>query len=454
MPENLPGNVLEKLDSLKPSERGEAIAAAAKLLAGGEIKVPATRNSANLHLHTFHSYNSLGFSPSHLVWEAKRQGLALAGSTDFDTLDAMEEMFQAEKSLKIPTTVSLETRTYAEAYATEEVSSPGEPGVMYMMGVGFAALPAAGTPAAAFFASLKSQSRDRNLALLGKINPLLGLAALDYDRDVIPLTPSGNATERHICAALDNRARAVFPEAGKLAEFWAKILGAAPDKAAELIANPGTLQNTIRAKLMKKGGPGYIQPGSGSFPAVEDFFAMMRASRAIPCLAWLDGLSAGEADPDRLVANAIAWGARAVNIIPDRNWNIADAALKKKKLAALEAFVKAAKAPGLPIIAGTEMNSPGQKFVDDFFAPELLPYVEDFMNGAYFLYGHTVLERAFRMGAMSEWAEGTFGSDWKTANAFYAQAGRSARPGADYSPDSLPADPGIKDLFSLLLSKG
>ncbi len=454
MPDNLPENVLAKLDSFNPSERREALAAAAKLMAEGVVKIPPAENIANLHLHTFHSYNSLGYSPSHVAWEAKRQGLALVGSTDFDTLDAMEEMFQAEKILKIPVTVSLETRTYAEAYAMEEVSSPGEPGVMYMMGVGFTALPAAGTPAAAFFASLKKQSRERNLALLAKINPLLGPAAVDYDRDVLPLTPSGNATERHICAALDRRARAAFPEAGRLAEFWSKTLGVDPDQAREMLANPGKLQNTIRAKLMKKGGPGYIQPGSGSFPAVEDFFVMVKNLRAIPCLAWLDGTSPGEADPDRLIANAIAWGARAVNVIPDRNWNIADAAAKKRKIAALEAFAKAARAAGLPLIAGTEMNSPGQKFVDDFFAPELLPYVEDFMNGAYFLYGHTVLERAFRMGAMSEWAETTFASDWKTANAFYAQAGRSALPGADYSAASLTAVPGVKELFSLLLSKG
>ncbi len=451
MPDNQSVN---PIDSFNPSDRQNYLASTARDIVGRRFEWPRPKNMANLHVHTFHSYNSLGYSPTHVVDEARSQGLALVGSTDFDTLDAMEEMFEAGKILKIPTTVSLETRTYAEAYATEEVSSPGEPGVMYMMGIGFTAPPESGTPAAAFFASLKTQSRERNLALLNKINPLLGAAALDYDRDVTPLTPSGNATERHICAALDGRARAVFPDRAKLAEFWAGTLGLAADKAAELIGNPGSLQNTIRAKLMKKGGPGYIQPGSGSFPAVEDFFVMVKNSRAIPCLAWLDGLSAGEADPDRLVANAIAWGARAVNIIPDRNWNIADPALKKRKLAALEAFVKAARAPGLPIIAGTEMNSPGQKFVDDFFTPELLPYIEDFMNGAYFLYGHTVLERAFRMGAVSEWADKTFGSDWRTANAFYAQAGRSAQPGADYSAASLPAAPGVKDVFSLLLSKG
>ena len=41
----------------------------------------------------------------------------------------------------------------------------------------------------------------------------------------------------------------------------------------------------------------------------------------------------------------------------------------------------------LPIFVGTEMNKAGQPFVDDFHAPELTPYVEDFLAGARWVYG-------------------------------------------------------------------
>jgi hypothetical protein len=66
-------------------------------------------------------------------------------------------------------------------------------------------------------------------------------------------------------------------------------------------------------------------------------------------------------------------GVAAINIIPDRNWNIPDENAKAVKLENLYHVVDLADALDLPIIVGTEMNSFGQKRVDDFDAPELDP---------------------------------------------------------------------------------
>ncbi|MDR1745026.1 MAG: hypothetical protein LBS30_04650 [Planctomycetota bacterium] len=418
----LPEAVQADLNAFDPAKRKAALAVAVR---DGRSHWPQPANISNIHCHTFYSYCCMDLSPYGLVWEAGRRGLAVVGSTDFDVLNAMDEMFEAGDALGMRTTVSLETRVFSEAYADREVSSPGEPGVMYMMGIGFTKLPAANS----IFPTLAAQSRARNLEMVAKVNAVMGKAAIDYDRDVLPLTPAGNATERHLCAAYDNKARAAFANESDLAAFWAGVLGLDAAKARSLIGDAGGLRNAIRAKLMKKGGVGYSQPGKGSFPKVEDFFAMVRDARAVPCLAWLDGTSAGEADPGRLIDDAMSWGARAVNIIPDRNWNIADPAAKTKKMAALAAFVGEARKRALPIVAGTELNGPGQKFVDSFDAPELAPYVADFMDGAYWLYGHTVMERFEGKGAMSPWAEEKFGGDRAAANAFYAQTGRETRPG-------------------------
>ncbi len=120
-----------------------------------------------------------------------------------------------------------------------------------------------------------------------------------------------------------------------------------------------------------------------------------------------------------------------MNIIPDRNWNFADPAVKEKKTAALAAFVAEARKRDLPIIAGTELNGPGQKFVDSFDAPELAPYVADFMNGAYWLYGHTVLDRFGDKGVFSPWAGRVFKDDRAASFAFYADAGREILPGKE-----------------------
>ncbi len=423
-------DVLEALNGFDPEERREAVDEIAAALKSGALARPATGDWVNCHAHTFFSYNSLNLSPSGLVWEALRQGLWAIASTDFDVLDAMDEMLRAGDALAVRTAVSLETRAYAADYADRELNSPGEPGVVYAMGVGFVRRPFPDSAAGKVFASLAERSRRRNEDMVAKVNDALDPVRLDYAQDVLPLTPSGNATERHLCQAYDVAAAARYADPDDLAGFWADRLGLGRDAVDTLLADRGALRNTIRAKLMKQGGVGYVKPDRDSFPKVEDFFAMAAAAGAVPCYAWLDGTTSGERDPGALLDDAIRWGARSVNIIPDRNWNIADPAAKQTKLAALAAFVKAARERDLPIIAGTELNGPGQKFVDSFDTPELAPYVDDFRTGAAWLYGHTFLERADTMGASSEWAQIHFGGDRAASNRFYAEVGRRVRPGA------------------------
>ena len=133
---------------------------------------------------------------------------------------------------------------------------------------------------------------------------------------------------------------------------------------------------------MKKGGPGYITPNASSFPALEDMNAFTKACGGIPCLAWLNGLSGGESDAVKLLEFHASKGAEAITIIPDRNWNTSDPEKKAKLVAKLDEIIKAAREIGMPILAGTELNTPGQKLVDDFQREPLSFYLDDFLTGA------------------------------------------------------------------------
>ena len=156
---------------------------------------------------------------------------------------------------------------------------------------------------------------------------------------------------------------------------------------------------------MKRGGIGYTQPGPDTFPSVDEVNQLIVASQALPCAAWLDGTLKGEQDIEELLNLLIAKGVAALNIIPDRNWNIADPDIRQKKVENLYKVVDLAKKLDLPLNIGTEMNSFGQKLVDDFDQPELAPLRDAFMDGAYFIYGHTVMQRALGLGYQSEWAK-------------------------------------------------
>jgi hypothetical protein len=73
------------------------------------------------------------------------------------------------------------------------------------------------------------------------------------------------------------------------------------------------------------------------------------------------------------------------------------------------------------------MNSFGQKLVDDFSAPELQPVIGDFMNGAYFIYGHTLMQRHAGLGYQSDWAKSQLPTR-RQRNDFYTQIGRHVPP--------------------------
>ena len=75
------------------------------------------------------------------------------------------------------------------------------------------------------------------------------------------------------------------------------------------------------------------------------------------------------------------------------------------------------------------MNAPGNKLVDDFDVPEMAPVKQAFLDGAHFIYGHTVMQRALGLGYQSEWAQAHLPTR-RERNDFYTAVGYRVPPGA------------------------
>jgi hypothetical protein len=419
-------SLLERqLNSFDLAQRRQALNSLARMVETGNVNVQPPREIANMHCHSFFSYNGYDMSPSGLAWMAKREGIKLLGIVDFDVLDGIEEFLDACQLLNVRGTAGLETRIFLEEFRHDELNSPGEPGISYHMGVGFFnnSLPETGQ---ALIDDMQKRADNRNRAMITRLNEYLTPLHLDYEIDVLPLTPAGNATERHILTALVDKTRQVIPD---FADFWAQKLDVPVSSVEEMAGEIPKFKNLIRAKLMKRGGVAYIQPDESTFPGVDEAHQLITGAGAIPCITWLDGTSSGEQKVEELLALLIEKGAGALNIVPERNWNIADPAVKKIKLANLYKVVALANQFDLPVLAGTEMNAPGQKFVDDFGTSELAPVCDAFLRGAYFLYGHTILARFAGMGYQSEWA-GRQLQTRKNKNDFYEKAGKLVEPKA------------------------
>jgi hypothetical protein len=424
--------LLEDLNHPTCETRLETIDRIAFLRDSGQWSSSPTRPWMNLHAHTFYSFNSEGWSPSRLVFEAYRIGLEVVGSVDFDVLDAMEEMLEAGDRMNIKTTVGLETRVFIPEYADRVLNSPGEPGIAYFMVTGCTHLPAEGSRAEATLSSLKRISQARNLEMLSRVNNHLREVQLDYETDVLPLTPAGNPTERHLVTAYDRKGREVFgSDRAGLAKFWAAAFGIDTPEVEAVLDNANAFQELLRGKLMKKGGPGYIDPDPASFPTLESMVDLGLAMDALPTYAYLDGTSQGESNMKELLDFMVSKGVQSLNIIPDRNWNLSDPAQKELKIAKLAEAVDAAEDLDFPIVVGTEMNKAGQPLVDNFDAPEMAPFVEDFRKGAHALWGHTLLSRTHRMGWSSRLGDQYFGQNRRRKLDFYQRIGSKAHPGKD-----------------------
>jgi len=414
----------QKLDSFDRDERRQALSALCARAKAGEITFGEPARAVNLHCHTFFSYNCYGYSPSKIAYLARKAGLAVAGIVDFDVLDGLDEFCEAGRMLGLKTCGGLETRVFVPEFADKVINSPGEPGICYYIGIGLAKSRLVGENGK-FLAGLRRMAQQRNVELMDRVNEYLSPVRLDYEKDVLSLTPAGNATERHLCIAYSRKASELFGDSSRAVEFWSERLGV--DASGFEGPEDVVLLNTIRAKTMKLGGVGYVQPDGGAFPKMAEMNELILAAGGIPTVAWLDGTSDGEKEIEKLLEVAMSTGAAAINVIPDRTYT---AFVHDKKLKNLHRVVEVAERLHLPIVAGTEMNRAGQRFVDDFASPELSPLLPAFLEGAYIVYAHSVLQGQAGLGFTSDWAEDNFKST-AAKNAFFHEAGRLLVPGKE-----------------------
>ena len=433
---------IDGLDSFNPAERAAALR---QLAADGGFPVPGT--DFNMHCHSFFSYNAEGWSPSRVAFECRKRGLCAAALCDFDVLDGLEEFLEAGRLLALRSAVHMETRAYVRELADVDISSPGEAGVTYIMGCGFTGLPVAGSGEARTLADMRQGAQDRNLALIARVNAALPEIAVDYARDVLPLTPKGVATERHIIRAYRTQAEKAFADPAARAAFWAPLLKCDATAYPDIEANIPKLEDLIRNALAKRGGIGYIQPDEKTFPPADAFLRWVRNCGAIPTITWLDGTSGGEANCNDLLDLMMEKGGAALNIIPDRNWNLKkpeEAALKRAKL---DEIVKGCVKRDLPINIGTEMNKGGLPFVDELAGPVLKNYAAAFTQGMRIMVGQSVLGRYAHAPYLGARAAAEYPGIAKR-NAFYAAVGALPAVTAAGADQLLSAGP--DKAFSLL----
>ncbi len=422
----LTANAQDRLNDFDANHRRQAMEDLAPRT--DEEATPRQPLHVNMHCHTFFSYNGYGASPSAIAWKARQDGWYAAGICDFDVLDAMDEFLTACDTFGVRGTANLETRVFFKEYADVWINSPGEPGVYYFMGAGFVTPPKPGTSAAAQLQAMRDGADSRNREVIERVNGYLAPLAIDYATEVLPLTPNGNATERHIVSAYYDKSRTEYPEESAWCAFWSAKLGVDAAAALHLLKHPMDFSDKARGKLMKAGGPGYVEPTPSSFPALDEVIAMIRDCQAIPTATWLDGTSPGEEDLEGQLDILMAKGIAAINIIPDRNWNLKPGDERDLKIRKFHECVAIADRRQLPVNVGTELNKYGQPWVDDFTAAPMRAVAASCIRGARIMVGHTRLLRYADFSYISD-AAATEYSDTGARNDFFEAVGALPVPG-------------------------
>ena len=430
--------------------RREAILSIRRMIEENTLTPPTPQENCNLHVHTFFSYNAFGHSPSSLAWLARREGIQLMGIIDFDTLEGTEEFLWSCEQLQVRGTVSLETRIYLPEFADRVITSKGQPGVAYYILSGFASGHLS-PQAQAKYAELKSYLTSRNKRIIQSLNDYLSPLVVDYSRDVISLSAGETPTERHIMEAYYQSAIKAMDNP---IPFWSEKLGLEPSEIERLHPQPSTFRRVMREKLVKTGEITYQAPGPKNYPTLDLFNELAGLTDSLPTLVWANGTYPGEREEAVLLDYLAGNGLVGMNIVPDRSINVPESD-KDFRLKCLYEVVELAAQYDLPIFIGTEMNQPGHQWVDDLDLPTLAPFRQPFMDGAYFLYGHTMLSRYAHLGYQSGWSRDQF-KDRRSRNDFYSTVGKSL-PNTNESRDflqNLPHDLSANDLIKLASRDG
>ena len=217
--------LLQQLHAPKAKKRLKAVKKLQKLdlKLGAEFLPQVREDDANLHVHTYYSYSP--YSPSQAAYLAYRSGLASAGIMDHDTLSGAEEFVKACKTLGLAHSVGFDFRVRLKQDKTARYPLRSD-GYTYIAVYG---IPKKVLKKVNLWLKEDREMRSaRNRKFCDSVSKLFAPhgVAVDYDKDVLPLTKikeDGSVTERHVLRAAATNVIAEYGKGNGAKEFLQKV---------------------------------------------------------------------------------------------------------------------------------------------------------------------------------------------------------------------------------------
>lgn len=320
----------------------------------------------NAHIHTPYSFSAFTNleEPFRMAVDEK---IDVLGFNDFTSVKGYPDFFRLGVSYHVFPMFNIE---FIALLSEEQknnvcVNDPNNPGRTYFSGKGlrYPFVPPAGKDK--FLDELINKNNEQVRQMVEKVNLHLkktihGLTiSFEKVRDHLS---RGLVRERHVAKAIRMAVTEKYPEPEKQIEAYALIFdGTVPVSPLDVTA---TLENEIRSRLLKKGGPAFIPEDQESFLPVNEVRDFILETGGIPCYPILldnpKGEITGFEHPKNILADTLeAMGVYAVEFIPGRN-----------DCRYLEEYAEYFNNRGFLVMFGTEHNT-----------PELIPLTVSCRNG-------------------------------------------------------------------------
>jgi hypothetical protein len=319
--------------------------------------VSAPSLAANTHVHLPPNFSAFD-DVEDAVGAAAREGIRVMGGSNFHDMRVYRRFADTAQAAGIVPLFGLELISVVEPLraAGTRVNDPANPGRMYLCGKGVDPFREPTATAVRIDAAMRAANRERAARMTSLLRERFAAAGvpLDLDDTAIAADVAARAgvpadwvvlQERHLAMAFQ---RALF-EAVIPADRAAR-LEAAYGAAPSAVDDAGAVQGEIRSRLMRAGGPAFVEETALSFGDAYRLILEWDGIPAYPTLA--DGTSPlcpFEASPQELVRQLGELGIHAAELIPIRN-----------SAETVDAYVRAFRAAGMIVTAGTEHNTPAR----------------------------------------------------------------------------------------------
>jgi len=316
----------------------------------------------NAHLHTPHSFSSF-CCVEEAVEQAKEEGVKVVGVNDFFTFDAYDAWsYQTIKNGLFPLfNVEFIGLDEEKKKNGQRVNDPANPGRTYLSGKGLAYPVVLPNDDQEKIGDILAKNNEQVRQMMEKVNILLQKAGYGFSLDFENIKAEyakDQVRERHLARAIRGLAVKQFRKKDDQMVFFKNIFGG--KELSSDIENEAAVENEIRSRLLKAGGPAFVEEDPSTFLDTQTIHDIILKAGGIPTYPFLADDAKGnytdfEGDLPAAMEDLKKRGFYSVEFIPTRNDHDR-----------MKAYVLDLVKEGFVVTFGTEHNAPGKQPIEVF----------------------------------------------------------------------------------------